>query len=371
VLIRRRRFRVGVPSLPAAPGFHKAPLPWALVLVLGGPVLGAVAVRYVLGPHGLGLDLFFCLQPVRLALCIPGAVLILACWRRRPVWFFVSALACETILVAEAVRYVPIKTGRTPGRISAPGERNPFVVLTQNVNLGEPEAWEDVLRLERPHVACFQEAYVNNLERWQDVATSLGYRYTCFQTLRKDAGMGSFICSRYPIEPLPPVETVSREGVVRRFPHVRVHTDSGGVDLFSVHLESAPRKFGVRQFLESWPLRYAQAADIAATVRNVDGPVIVCGDMNATPTERVLTPFHGVLRDAWLKAGRGLGATWPSFFPILRLDQIWYRGGLRPVEAHVYRSTWSDHDACVAVFFAPGNTKAGADRRPTGGSHED
>ena len=54
-----------------------------------------------------------------------------------------------------------------------------------------------------------------------------------------------------------------------------------------------------------------------------DLPLILIGDFN-TPRESVyLEPLQQKLQYAWFAAGTGCAETWPSFIPVLSLDQVW------------------------------------------------
>ena len=76
--------------------------------------------------------------------------------------------------------------------------------------------------------------------------------------------------------------------------------------------------------------------------------MIVAGDFNATadhgPMGRLLASG---LRDAFDEAGRGVGATWPSWrgpmIPVMRLDHVLVRGPITVLSAEVQDNRGSDH----------------------------
>ena len=53
-------------------------------------------------------------------------------------------------------------------------------------------------------VVLLQEAYISHSGGWEVLAQQLGYHFY-FQILRRDAGMGSLVMSKYPIQPLPSI----------------------------------------------------------------------------------------------------------------------------------------------------------------------
>jgi vancomycin resistance protein VanJ len=75
--------------------------------------------------------------------------------------------------------------------------------------------------------------------------------------------------------------------------------------------------------------------------------IALLGDLNTASTDRVLTPLAHLLRDSQAAAGRGLGFTWPSGFPLTRPDHIMTRG-LTATQSSVVDTTGSDHRAITA-----------------------
>jgi hypothetical protein len=74
-----------------------------------------------------------------------------------------------------------------------------------------------------------------------------------------------------------------------------------------------------------------------------DQPLILIGDFN-TPRESVhLEPLQKNLQHAWLTAGAGCAETWPSFLPVLSLDQVWCGYGLSAVRCQHGVTFRSDH----------------------------
>ena len=83
------------------------------------------------------------------------------------------------------------------------------------------------------------------------------------------------------------------------------------------------------------------------------GPVVIGGDLNATPEERAVRWLSDRYRDVWATAseagGRGeaadAGATFPARDPSARIDFLFASAGLRVVSARVAASAGeaSDH----------------------------
>jgi len=79
-------------------------------------------------------------------------------------------------------------------------------------------------------------------------------------------------------------------------------------------------------------------------------PKIMGGDLNSGPNSAVLSATRSVLRDSWLAAGVGAGATAPASNPRARIDYVLYTDPLVPVNSQVYYSEVSDHRAVRSAF---------------------
>ncbi len=293
------------------------------------------------------------LQPLRILALVPGLAALAAAFRRRPAAVWIAAALVEALAALECIENVPVFPHRAP-----PGGGG-VRVFTQNTNQGDAAPWLDWLEQNRVDLACFQEIYACKRKEWEAGAKRLGYQ-THYTELRKDSGMGSLVLARGKITVLPAVSLLSRGGATRWIPHLRVRFGNTGpaVDVFSVHMESAPRKLGLAAFVASWELRREQCLKLAGQVRRCRGPVIVAGDFNATPTDRSIRPLRGLLQDAWSLAGNGwLGGTWPASRPLLRIDAVRFRGFEGARSAAVAPTVWSDHCGVVAELALPSRAK--------------
>ena len=93
--------------------------------------------------------------------------------------------------------------------------------------------------------------------------------------------------------------------------------------------------------------RAQELRQVAAVARQqqADGrPMLVGGDLNATPDDAGLAAFRDAgLRDAWVECGAGDGFTFPADKPVKRIDYLWLAGGVRCASAAVLDTTLSDH----------------------------
>jgi endonuclease/exonuclease/phosphatase family metal-dependent hydrolase len=87
-----------------------------------------------------------------------------------------------------------------------------------------------------------------------------------------------------------------------------------------------------------------QVAAVAREQQLAGRPLVVGGDLNATPDDPGLAAFRDAgLRDAWLECGTGDGFTFPSDKPAKRIDYLWLAGTLQCASAAVLDTTISDH----------------------------
>jgi endonuclease/exonuclease/phosphatase family metal-dependent hydrolase len=93
-------------------------------------------------------------------------------------------------------------------------------------------------------------------------------------------------------------------------------------------------------------VRRTQAGEMAAEIARVGEPLIVFGDLNATPDAPELAPLFARLRDAWPRDS-GPGYTYPADQPAKRIDYVLVSPHFNTVSARVPVSAASDHRPVV------------------------
>jgi endonuclease/exonuclease/phosphatase (EEP) superfamily protein YafD len=87
-----------------------------------------------------------------------------------------------------------------------------------------------------------------------------------------------------------------------------------------------------------------------AALAHQPAAVIWGGDINTDASARSLDPLRAAYTDAWKAAGRGWGGTVLAGFPIARIDHLYSRGAVQPVNCRAIRLPISDHRALVADY---------------------
>lgn len=113
-----------------------------------------------------------------------------------------------------------------------------------------------------------------------------------------------------------------------------VDTDAGRTRVYIVHLDSIrPGQESKRDEMLR-ELRTTLAADVSERI-------VVVGDFNSATTDRAFKRLTDTVTDVGTSTV-GLGFTWPSAFPLTRLDHALVRG-LTPVSSEVLPANGSDH----------------------------
>jgi vancomycin resistance protein VanJ len=140
--------------------------------------------------------------------------------------------------------------------------------------------------------------------------------------------LGVCVASRWPIERVEAFRTGYLAGVA---------VETGGVTVAAIHLPSPV-----------WPPHGAirnqgmAAAEAAAALAAVTGPLIIAGDLNATRWNRPYRTIKGDLTDAVRTVSRDWFLTYPTRAPVVRIDHCFVRD-LEPVSARRLPPAGSDH----------------------------
>ena len=89
--------------------------------------------------------------------------------------------------------------------------------------------------------------------------------------------------------------------------------------------------------------RSIQANIIKNQLEQSPHPVIFCGDFNDVPNSYTYFTVRGNMRDAFLEKGSGIGRSFTSISPTLRIDYILASQNLSVLQFHRIKKKYSDH----------------------------
>jgi len=269
---------------------------------------------------------------VQYALGLGGAAVLLlipGCRRWTLAFGALAALNLGMIL--------PLYFGRTPA--PAAGER-PIRAMLANVNTrtGNAAALAAAIRRFDPDVIVLEEVSDRWLSDLKSVLDAYAYRV---QEPRED-NFGIGLWSRFPFARSRLVEIGPAEvpSIV-----VEIVTPQGRCTVLATHpLPPAGKTYS--------DLRNKQLAELPRWVRQASSPLVLLGDLNATPWNHY---FRRLLREGRLKnsaQGRGVCATWPTFQPLLLIpiDHCLHTAGIEIVARKTGPRVGSDHYPVIVDF---------------------
>jgi endonuclease/exonuclease/phosphatase family metal-dependent hydrolase len=252
-----------------------------------------------------------------------------------------------------------------------------FVELKRNSNKGSSIRLKmfDLIRQQNADVLCLQEfhtsidsSYYNNIK---PIQAELGYPYYYF-SFDNDGDnhyYSSIIFSRVPI-----IDTGKIRYPRPTLPDVLLYTDlkfnQDTVRVFTTHLQSL--QFGRKDYeridqiasakdslLENsrnilsklkkgFSYRSIQADIVHRIIEDSPHPVIVCADLNDVPNSYAYFTVRSNMQDAFLKKGFGVGRTFSSLSPTLRIDYIFTDKHFRIKQFSRITKKYSDHYMLVS-----------------------
>jgi endonuclease/exonuclease/phosphatase family metal-dependent hydrolase len=77
-------------------------------------------------------------------------------------------------------------------------------------------------------------------------------------------------------------------------------------------------------------------------------PIIVAGDFNAPPGDKIFNLLPDTLYDSFRAQGRGIGNTIANDMPLLRIDQIWVSHEFTTLQSFAVKNGVSDHRMVIS-----------------------
>ena len=231
------------------------------------------------------------------------------------------------------------------------------------------------VREENPDVLCCQEfaEFKPNQSRAQcmeDFMQGAGFQYVYYNQIHSFGG--NVVFSKYPL-----TKVLSDTGLGKEIPSgVLVGVDAGEKGRFYVanlHLVSYNITDGeidiltktselrnqfdtvgmtvARKLKYAFELRSDEISEVLESIRQLDGPVVVCGDFNDTPMSYTYKQMQKAgFVDAFTQVGRGIKPTYGGKLPLMRIDYIWGNDQIQPLEFKRIRYKASDHYPVMLDF---------------------
>jgi len=109
----------------------------------------------------------------------------------------------------------------------------------------------------------------------------------------------------------------------------------------------------LKKFKQAYFLRSKQAELVRRELDDSPYPAILCGDFNDVPNSFTYSKVKGDRRDAFLSAGFGIGRSFASLSPTLRIDYIFADKKLDVLQFKKTKLYYSDHYPLVADLTLP------------------
>jgi endonuclease/exonuclease/phosphatase (EEP) superfamily protein YafD len=236
-----------------------------------------------------------------LFLPLPFILLLAIVLRRRVIWLGLAVSSLIWLALYGSL-FLPI-----PSRAKA-NDQN-LTVMTYNL-LGHNKASETVVESLRVSGADLIGLSELNPEIATAIETELSGAYP-YQALMPEPGVGGMgVISRFPLNATG--ETIRADLWVGQPQILEMSFEGRTIALLNFHAIPLGTTGGLSGLIFSVEKREEQAQAIADFAATRTGPVIIFGDLNAGDQNKAYQIIVAELDDAWRRAGRGLGNTFPG-----------------------------------------------------------
>jgi endonuclease/exonuclease/phosphatase family metal-dependent hydrolase len=252
-----------------------------------------------------------------------------------------------------------------------------FIELKQNTNKGSSIRLKmmELLKQQNADVLCLQEfhtsvnpAYYNNINYIQK-ELNYPYFYFTYEIDTKDHYYSTIIFSR-----LPMIDTgrtyYPKPGITEVLLHADLKFNNDTIRLFTTHLQSVlfvkqdydkieriqhaedslvqNTRSIFSKIKKGAAIRSRQANTVSEVLKESPYPVLFTGDLNDVPTSYTYAKIRGDMQDVFLQKGLGIGRTFSSLSPTLRIDYIFADKNFSILQYKKYVRELSDHYMQVA-----------------------
>ena len=276
--------------------------------------------------------------------------------RRSRVWIILSLMLIPSIPIAG--RYVQFRRGEMPeGEIK---------IVSYNVGrfaLGDAPRAENTdsvaafLKGLDADVICLQEFYLYNSDHTDSwLKNHFPNYYAEYYVLTGSAGRaGNVTLSKYPVSGKGKVSFENSTNMALwtdielpggKFRIYNCHFESYNISishlLTSVREEEELKDTG-RKMRRSIRQRPKQVEAVLKDIEASERKAVVLGDFNDTPLSYTYHRLSKGRKDSFVSSGKGFGATYRDFRPLLRIDYILLPEGLNSCTHKTLKARFSDH----------------------------
>ena len=307
-------------------------------------------------------------------------------------WLFVKPKYILLSLITIAIAWMPLgqilkinksedfKIAKLPNSIRVMSWNvEHFDILEHKTHPERKQEMLDLINKYSPDVACFQEMVggdfdstaINFVPR---IAKQLKYQYYYYSYDKRDDfdgkhHYGIITFSRFPIIQKYTYNPIELE-YNSIFQSVDVAKDSDTFRVFNVHLQSLKFSDVSRQYIENpemkgridiekskniiskfktgFAKRKLQSERIKKSMNESPYKVILCGDFNDVPNSYAYNTIGKGLKNAYAEKGTGIGRTFSSISPTLRIDNIFVDKKLAVDQYVRVKKKLSDHFPIIA-----------------------
>ena len=249
-------------------------------------------------------------------------------------------------------------------------------------NLQEQSQRESIinfLKLQGADVICLQEffesdkpQYTANIEFMKkELGTPYHFFVDDYRQPRNLYKVGPIIFSRYPILQARRHEYLhSSLKAVESLISADLNVNGDTVRVYTTHLQSVlfrKKEFRdiekiknvedslieasrtiVNKLRQAYAFRGGQAELVRKELNTCTYPLVICGDFNDVPNSYTYFHIKGNLQDAFLQKGFGIGRTYTSLSPTLRIDYLMASKEFRILQCKKVELPYSDHYPVIA-----------------------
>ena len=307
-------------------------------------------------------------------------------------WLFAKPKFIVISLIAFTVAWIPLgqiikikqseefKIAKLPNSIRVMSWNvEHFDILEHKTHPERKQEMLDLINKYSPDVACFQEMVGGDFDSTAinyvpHIAKVLNYKYYYYSYDKRDDfdgkhHYGIITFSRFPIiqkYTYSPVE-LNYNSI---FQSIDVAANNDTFRIFNIHLQSLKFSDVSRQYIEDPTLkgeidlekskniilkfktgfakRKLQSERVKKSMNESPYKVILCGDFNDVPNSYAYNTIGKGLKNAYAEKGTGIGRTFSSISPTLRIDNIFIDNKLMVEQFARVKKKLSDHFPIIA-----------------------